>query len=511
MDLDYGGLSPDYVDQIRNLEGFNPNAYADGAQTSIGYGTKARFPGERIDKAEGDRRLSAELGNAAKYVDGLGIQMPAGTRAALTSLTYNAGPAWINSGLGAAVRNGDWDVAKQHMLQYAHSGGQFNQGLLNRRHQEVSWMGQGDPSTALAFNDQSQSDASNAPAFTAMKRAMRPQQQEQGNAMPSQKEPSLYSRVLAGGPGALFGAPGGVFPGADGSADGGYDLGLALGRAGAALTSIGNPSGGAAMMNAANAPLFRQRYSVVSDKFGQQHIFDVRTGQIVQQTGGGHNNRVPTTAGAGGVQQQPQDTSETLANMPTSLAKRGELEQEGTAKQLDEMRERSEAAKRLQDRATEMLQLTDDPNVSFGGFSEQKQKLKNVVQGLTGYDPGGTAQGASYDKNGQQMVREYLSGAKGARFAGPEISYAQSALPTLDKPRDTNKQILQDIVRNAQMDRDAYDIGLRHYKTSGVLGPKFREELNQHFNVTPTSKADAVQPSTARSYPKGVKSIEVIQ
>src|SRR5262249_42095467 len=50
----------------------------------------------------------------------------------------------------------------------------------------------------------------------------------------------LFDRLRQGGPGALFGAPGGVLPGKDGQR--GYDLGNRLQRAGAWLMAANNPS-----------------------------------------------------------------------------------------------------------------------------------------------------------------------------------------------------------------------------------------------------------------------------
>src|SRR5262245_44842139 len=97
-------LNPKYLDAIKDLEGFAPTASWDYQQYTNGYGTRARFPGERIDRDEADRRFMGEIGNAASYVDSAFPGLAEGPRAALTSLTFNAGPAWINSGLGNAIR-----------------------------------------------------------------------------------------------------------------------------------------------------------------------------------------------------------------------------------------------------------------------------------------------------------------------------------------------------------------------------------------------------------------------
>ena len=133
------GLGDNYLDAIRGFEGFNPKPYWDYRQWTSGYGTRASGPGDTVDRAEADRRLNTELGNAASRVDSLGVPMSPGQRAALSSLTFNAGPSWMNSGLGAAVRSGDWDTARQRFLQYVNAGGQPLEGLRNRRMTEAQW------------------------------------------------------------------------------------------------------------------------------------------------------------------------------------------------------------------------------------------------------------------------------------------------------------------------------------------------------------------------------------
>jgi len=334
-----------------------------------------------------------------------------------------------------------------------------------------------------AFNGQTTA----APMRVAMNQTQ--PQAPQGSRKMADQAPSLSAQFLAGGPGALFGAP-----------QDGWDLGGALQGAGAGLIAISDPKGGAALQAAANAQLNKQRYTVVKDSLGGQHVFDVHKGIFVDPasigmaSGVGSVGATPGAAPAGAT-----GVSESIAQSPVALEQRAKNEQDSTAKTLEEMRARSEAAKRLQDRAGEMLTLLSDPNVSTGGFGETKQAVKNAVYGLTGYDPGGTEQGAAFEKGAKQLQGEYLQGQKGVRFAGPEINFSETAMPSLNKPRETNKQLLQDLVRNAQLDRDAYDIGLKHYNKYGVLGNAFRQELNEHFGQTPAAQADAVRPTVDRT------------
>jgi GH24 family phage-related lysozyme (muramidase) len=135
------GVPSSFVAQVKRSEGFAPQAKWDVKQFSSGYGTKANFEGEQITKEEADRRFNVEFSKAARIVDGVNPNLDPGTKAALTSLTYNAGADWVNSGLGAAIRAGDLDKAKQAFLQYNKAGGETNEGLANRRYREAQWFG----------------------------------------------------------------------------------------------------------------------------------------------------------------------------------------------------------------------------------------------------------------------------------------------------------------------------------------------------------------------------------
>ncbi|MFA5957183.1 lysozyme [Hyphomicrobium sp.] len=134
-----------YLDAIKQFEGYSAEARWDYAQNSNGYGTRARYAGEVIDKAEADRRFSSEIKKAADFVDKFAPGLDEGSKAALTSLTYNAGTAWTQSGLGQAVSTGDLDKARSLFLQYNKAGGNVVDGLVQRRLQEVAWFGQGNP------------------------------------------------------------------------------------------------------------------------------------------------------------------------------------------------------------------------------------------------------------------------------------------------------------------------------------------------------------------------------
>jgi lysozyme len=134
-------VHPTYLDAIRGFEGFTAKADWDYAQFTNGYGTRAKHPGEVIDKAEADRRFKAEIAEARAIVERHAANASEGTKAALTSLTFNAGDKWIRSGLGEAVRSGDMERVREIFVQYNKAGGEVLPGLARRRLAEAAWIG----------------------------------------------------------------------------------------------------------------------------------------------------------------------------------------------------------------------------------------------------------------------------------------------------------------------------------------------------------------------------------
>jgi lysozyme len=132
-----------YLTAIKTFEGFTPQAKWDYAQHSNGYGTKALYPGEAISPEEAERRFAAEIGIARGIVEKHASGWDEGTKAALTSLTFNAGTRWISSGLGDAVRKGDIEGVRERFVQYSKAQGEELPGLVKRRLAELDWIGGG--------------------------------------------------------------------------------------------------------------------------------------------------------------------------------------------------------------------------------------------------------------------------------------------------------------------------------------------------------------------------------
>lgn len=145
-------IPANFISAIKSSEGYAAKAKWDYKQSSNGFGTKALTPDEVIDLPTANARFKDSIGSAAKFVDTVNPNLDPGTRAALTSLTYNTGQGWADAGLGAAIRAGDMAKAKDLFLQYNKAGGETNEGLVQRRAREASWFGRGDIAANEAGN-----------------------------------------------------------------------------------------------------------------------------------------------------------------------------------------------------------------------------------------------------------------------------------------------------------------------------------------------------------------------
>lgn len=114
------------------MEGNVHSSYLNAIKSFAGFASRASW-----DSAQ------HEIAKAAEIVDRVAPGLDSGTRAALTSLTFNAGTKWINDGLGQVVREGSLDDAQHIFLQYTKAGGEDLPGLVKRRLEEATWFGTG--------------------------------------------------------------------------------------------------------------------------------------------------------------------------------------------------------------------------------------------------------------------------------------------------------------------------------------------------------------------------------
>jgi len=118
---------------IKEREKFSPSTHPDFKQNSNGYGTAA-LPGEtEITPEEADKRLDVAIGKAKGLVDAFAPNASQAQRMALADLTYNTGTGWMASGLGAAVKAGNWPLAQRIFTEYNKAGGETQPGLVDRR------------------------------------------------------------------------------------------------------------------------------------------------------------------------------------------------------------------------------------------------------------------------------------------------------------------------------------------------------------------------------------------
>lgn len=310
----------------------------------------------------------------------------------------------------------------------------------------------------------------NAPMFQAMASPMRRAMAGSPSmADNSQQSPSLAQRFFSGGPGALFGDP---------QPD--WSLGRGLQGLGAGLIAAGgNPSGGAAMMNAANMPLFRARFSFSRDPLGNPVIFNMRTGQAYgmgadgssfSPIGGPPGTQVGSGAAAPG-------RVEATAQSPAVRAQAAKAMADESQKQYEALQSSAVDAQQLKDLLEhEAVPYSQNPNVYQGKGADWWNGAKSILYKM-GIDVSGAPEAEELDKINQQLVAKSLASQKGVRFAAPEIAFGRTANADMDKLPKVNQQIYETLIQNAQRSMDIAAIARRHMETYGVLGPAFHQDV----------------------------------
>jgi lysozyme len=144
-------IADPYRQAIKGFEGYQPRASWDYRQYTGGYGSRAAYPGQYFSPEQAEAGLTRDLATAAGLVDRRFPDLPEGPRAALVSLTQNAGTSWMDAGLGRDVDAGDWQSAENRLAQYVRAGGRIQPGLVRRRGEERTWMAGGEPSAGTAY------------------------------------------------------------------------------------------------------------------------------------------------------------------------------------------------------------------------------------------------------------------------------------------------------------------------------------------------------------------------
>jgi GH24 family phage-related lysozyme (muramidase) len=127
----------DLISLVKGFENFEPKAYNDYKQTSVGYGTKGK-PGEVLTEEQASERLQSELFGHAKRIEEAaalkGITLNKNQFNALTSFDFNTG-----RGANLIERFGDdpQQLASK-ILEYNKAGGEVKGGLVKRRRIEAA-------------------------------------------------------------------------------------------------------------------------------------------------------------------------------------------------------------------------------------------------------------------------------------------------------------------------------------------------------------------------------------
>ena len=140
-------ISKALITFIIALEGFSPVAYWDNSQWTNGYGTKAAYAKERVDKKEAEKRLVADLQKRISYIKKLAPNLNNNEYSALASFCYNVGLSACTKSV-KLVHEGKKPAASWVMRKYTNNG---NKGLVERRKSEVALLNKKETSRKIAF------------------------------------------------------------------------------------------------------------------------------------------------------------------------------------------------------------------------------------------------------------------------------------------------------------------------------------------------------------------------
>jgi GH24 family phage-related lysozyme (muramidase) len=136
-----GAVSDSLLATVKGIEGFQPHAYGDYKQISVGYGTRAKSHDEQLNEAQATDRLRSELSMHAGRIDSAarktGVSLTPGQRDALISFDFNTGEgAHLLESSG-----GNLGEVQKRMALYTHADHKELPGLVARRKQEIAMFG----------------------------------------------------------------------------------------------------------------------------------------------------------------------------------------------------------------------------------------------------------------------------------------------------------------------------------------------------------------------------------
>jgi lysozyme len=429
----------DFPSAVKRFEGFAPRASWDYKQNSNGYGTRAKFAGEEITREEAERRFADEYAKAASAVSAFAPDAPEGVKGALTSLTFNAGPGWQNSGLGQLVKAGDYAGAKERFLQYNKAGGQVHPGLVSRRQQEAGWF--------------------DGPITETNNGALNMVQPKDGMQAMAQAQPALS-------PSSMFG-PGALSDDYDSG-----DFGRGLQGAGAYLMGISDPKalGALAAINQNKGSRFTTQY-------------DPNTGRIMT---------VDSRTGRAQFSMDPAFDPKRKSNEAYDAS-----EAQSNQKLSDSLFTDAGKAREALGTIQRAKELVANPNIPQGAFGEQRQALRNIGASF-GINMEGVAEGQELQQIASQLTLQAraLNGGMPGALSDNDLKFLKQMTVNLGNQPEANAAILDKLAaihqRTLDVERKAQEYAARN---GGRLDAGFRREIAQFANENEIFKD--VRPATA--------------
>jgi hypothetical protein len=347
---------------------------------------------------------------------------------------------------------------------------------------------------AMAFNQQG----------TSMPTQVIPQQRRVPGLYPTAPaaaapadEGSLSAKFLAGGPGALFGAPNGVFQNADGSE--GYNLGGGLSGAGAALASISSPQQGAALAQLAGQQGPKAgRYTTQVDKDrGVISVLDSQGGSVKEYPIPGFDPNWK--------QKDAYKTSQgkVFSDLNESIPK-ASLEASGRIGSLDQLKG-----------------LLSDDNVYQGAGGDTWNSVKKYANAYLGMNLEGVQNGDAAKSLMSELTLQgrNMAGGMPGSLSDKDLAFLKTMPPSLDNNKETNMWLIDRMKALHQRQVDVENWRQQYTKQNGMLDDGFYGFVKKQADANPIFRDTDVAPKKPASVerqnlpalPKGVKSIELVQ
>lgn len=129
--------SPTGVEFVKLLEGFQPKAYPDFGENSIGWGHRSKLvaDGMVIDKAQGEVYLAEDIG-ACESTIARAVKVPLTQNQydALVSFVFNTGR--VGPSMLKRLNASDYGGAAAEFGKWVYAGGKVHKGLTARRAKE---------------------------------------------------------------------------------------------------------------------------------------------------------------------------------------------------------------------------------------------------------------------------------------------------------------------------------------------------------------------------------------